>query len=606
MKSEIEYPKLYERAKALLRRFYGYADFRPGQWPVIEALCQSRDALVLMPTGGGKSMCYQMPALLAEGGCCVVVSPLIALMDDQVQSLLANGIPAAAVHSNNSESYNREVMDGVLSGKIRLLYISPERLLVDIERWNKDMPVKLFAIDEAHCISQWGHDFRPVYTSLSVLKDRWPDVPMVALTATADKLTREDISTRLKLRDPLMSTGSFDRPNLRLRAFANPGSRKRLGYIESMVRKYPNDSGIVYCLSRKTAETLDAQLRQRGIRSCCYHAKLTAEQRREAHRAFLEGAVQVVCATVAFGMGIDKSNIRWVIHNNLPQNIESFYQEIGRAGRDGLPAEATLFHSFGDIVTLRKFVEESGRVAINSEKLKRMDAYANARVCRRRILLSYFGEEASRDCGNCDICLNPPARFDGTILAQKAISAVLRTESRVGVYTLVDILRGSSRLDIRREGFDRIKTFGAGSDLSREEWLDYIGQMIQLGVFEVAYDKGNVLRVTSLGMRIVRGEEPFELAQYVTDGKTEKKTDKIDETIKTFDAALFEKLKSVRAQIAREERRAAYVIFSDVTLRDMARRKPATVWEFGQVHGVGEYKCAKYASRFLSVINPEA
>ena len=437
-------------AHALLRRFYGYDSFRPMQLDIITAAMQGRDTLVIMPTGGGKSMCYQMPALLADGGVVIVVSPLIALMDDQVAALTANGIPAAAVHSLHSEADNRAVMDALMQARVKVLYISPERLMTDIDRWSSSLPVRLFAIDEAHCISQWGHDFRPVYTQLSMLKKLRPDVPVMALTATADRITRDDIARQLGLVDPARFMASFDRPNLSLAAMISPTKARRVSIIADMIRRHPLDSGIVYCLSRKATEEMAAELSARGFRAAAYHAGLSGSTRNRVQRDFIDGHLQAICATVAFGMGIDKSNIRWVIHNNLPANLESYYQEIGRAGRDGLPAETLLFYSFADLITLRKFSDESGRREINMQKLQRMMDYAESPVCRRRVLLNYFNEPAYTDCHNCDVCRTPPERFDATLIVQKALSAIVRTSGTASVNMIIDILRGTPATDIVR------------------------------------------------------------------------------------------------------------------------------------------------------------
>lgn len=598
-------PERHARALALLRRFYGYGSFRPGQAEIVDAVAGGRDAMVLMPTGGGKSLCYQLPALLSDG-LCIVISPLIALMDDQVTALLANGIPAVAVHSNRPESETREALEQARLGRVKLLYTSPERFVADIDKWARTLPVKLIAIDEAHCISQWGHDFRPVYTELSGIKSMLPSTPVIALTATADRLTRDDIEQQLALRDPFRWTGSFDRPNISIEVRPDPGKARRIARVRELVGKYPDDSGIVYCLSRSKAESMTQALRLSGINAVCYHAGMPAAAREEAQRAFINGDVSVVCATVAFGMGIDKSNIRWVVHNNMPANIESYYQEIGRAGRDGLPAEAVMFHSVGDAIALRRFIDDSdsSRRGINTEKLARMQAFADAAVCRRRMLLSYFNEEMTRDCGNCDVCRSAPVRFDGTTVVQKALSAVLRTDCRVGAYMLRDILRGAQRHDIRSSGFDRIRTFGAGADLSAAEWNYYISQMIQLGLLDVAYDDGNRLHPTPFGMRVVRGEERVMLAQYTEE--RQRGRDQSRPAAATAPAssteALFARLKAVRRAEAARIKMPPYLIFSDASLKDMAMKRPRTLEEFREVSGAGEVKTARFGPLFLSAI----
>lgn len=596
--------EIKERAEALLRRFYGYNSFRPLQLEIIISAVEGRDSVVLMPTGGGKSICYQIPALLSEGGMTIVVSPLIALMKDQVTALTSNGIPAAAVNSLQSEEENRHILEQLFSGRVKILYISPERLLTEIDRWSRDLPISLFAIDEAHCISQWGHDFRPDYTRLSRIKELFPHVPVMALTATADRLTRDDIAAQLRLKDPLLFLGSFDRPNISLRVINNPGKKGRLQYISTLIERYRYDAGIVYCISRKAAESMDADLRALGYRSAVYHAGLSTEARNRAQERFINGDLQVVCATVAFGMGIDKSNIRWVVHNNMPGSIESYYQEIGRAGRDGVKAEAVMFYSYSDLITHQSFVEESGQQSVNAEKLKRMREYAEASLCRRRILLSYFNETMDHDCGNCDVCLNPPERMDGTVIAQKAMSAIIRTDGQAGFSMLIDILRGAARQDLMQRGFHLIKTYGAGRDLSFAEWNCYLSQLIQLGLVDIAYNEGNHLKVTAYGAEVLRERREVTLARYKEPERRKSGRKREEPEMPELKPAerLLAELKEVRLKLARKEQVPPYIVLSDKVLLELVRLEPTDMEAFSKVEGVGEKKTVRYWKPFVTAI----
>ena len=595
-----------------LKTYFGYDSFRPLQEDIIRHLMDRKDALVLMPTGGGKSICYQLPALLSEG-TAVVVSPLISLMKDQVETLCANGIAAGALNSNNDETENASLRRACMEGKLKLLYISPEKLLAEANYLLRDMHISLFAIDEAHCISQWGHDFRPEYTQMGILHQLFPQVPIIALTATADKITREDIIKQLHLTQPRIFISSFDRPNLSLTVKRGYQQKEKSKAILDFIARHPGESGIIYCMSRSKAETVAQMLQKQGIKSAVYHAGLSPARRDEAQDDFINDRVQVVCATIAFGMGIDKSNVRWVIHYNLPKSIESFYQEIGRAGRDGMPSDTLLFYSLADLILLTKFATDSGQQSINLEKLQRMQQYAEADICRRRILLSYFGENTTCDCGNCDVCKNPPERFDGTIIVQKALSAIARSEQQIGTGILVDILRGNMSSEVTERGYHRLKTFGAGREVPVRDWHDYLLQMLQLGYFEIAYNENNHLKITQSGTDVLFGRARAllvtirrEEAVQATRGRKRKATVPTKELPlglpNTESGELFEALRTLRKRLADQEALPAYIVLSDKVLHLLSASRPTTIEEFGNISGIGEYKKKKYGKEFVELI----
>ena len=595
-----------------LKTYFGYDSFRPLQEDIIRHLIDRKDALVLMPTGGGKSICYQLPALLSEG-TAVVVSPLISLMKDQVETLCANGIAAGALNSNNDETENASLRRACMEGKLKLLYISPEKLLAEANYLLRDMHISLFAIDEAHCISQWGHDFRPEYTQMDILHQLFPQVPIIALTATADKITREDIIKQLHLNQPRIFISSFDRPNLSLTVKRGYQQKEKSKAILDFIARHPGESGIIYCMSRSKTETVAQMLQKQGIKSAVYHAGLSSARRDEAQDDFINDRVQAVCATIAFGMGIDKSNVRWVIHYNLPKSIESFYQEIGRAGRDGMPSDTLLFYSLADLILLTKFATDSGQQSINLEKLQRMQQYAEADICRRRILLSYFGENTTCDCGNCDVCKNPPERFDGTIIVQKALSAIARSEQQIGTGILVDILRGNMSSEVTERGYHRLKTFGAGREVPARDWHDYLLQMLQLGYFEIAYNENDHLKITQSGTDVLFGRARAllvtirrEEAVQATRGRKRKATVPTKELPlglpNTESGELFEALRTLRKRLADQEALPAYIVLSDKVLHLLSASRPTTIEEFGNISGIGEYKKKKYGKEFVELI----
>lgn len=590
----------------ILFNYFGYNTFRPMQEEIINHVISRKDALILMPTGGGKSLCYQIPAL-AMDGCALVVSPLLSLMKDQVDALRSNGIAAEPLNSANSEDENHSIMTRAFHGEVKILYLSPERLLLELPTISRNLKVSLIAIDEAHCISQWGHDFRQEYTQLGGLHDSFPGVPIIALTATADKVTKDDIVNQLHLKDYRLFVSSFDRPNLSLDVRRGYSSEDKLRLIMNVIDRHANECGIIYCLSRKNAESMAENLRKKGYSADRYHAGMSTEDRERVQNDFVNDKIQVVCATIAFGMGIDKSNVRFVIHSNLPKSIENYYQEIGRGGRDGLDCETVLFYNLQDLSTLRRFAGMSGQKDVNYEKLNRIQEYAEAQVCRRRILLNYFGETSECQCGNCDVCKNPPKHFDGRVIVQKALSAIKRTNEQVGVNLTIDILRGRMSQRVEDNGYNTLPTFGVGKDVSEKDWHNYLLQMLQLGFIEIAYAEYKHLKITSLGNDVLFGRKSVELSvishedfKVKPSRKTESETS--SSVMSPTDKSLIENLRTLRKELAMQNGWPAYVVMSDKALQSIMEIKPTTKFDLLKVYGIGRHKAEKWGLQIVNVV----
>lgn len=588
----------------ILKKTFGYNSFRGEQEKVINTVISGNDALVIMPTGGGKSLCFQIPALVGEG-LTLVVSPLIALMNDQVAALRQLDIYAATLHSNIDQGQTNQVFQDISQGKVKLLYVSPEKLMSEgFLRYLKDQKISLFAIDEAHCVSVWGNDFRPEYVRLSKLKQEFPTVPLIALTATADTATQKDIIAQLKIEGCKKFLSSFERKNIKT---SSKSGQKRLQQIIAFLNGQDENCGIVYCLSRKSTEKVADSLKAKGYKAEAYHAGLDPSIRRRVQDDFQNDTVKIVCATIAFGMGIDKPNIRWVIHYNMPKNIEGYYQEIGRAGRDGEPAEALLFYSWGDYLNLKKFIDEGGAnqtfKEVQSAKLERMWQFATAMSCRTNLVLNYFGEYRNEHCGHCDNCQDPPKLFDGTTYTQMALSGILRAGQKVGINLLIDILRGSNKQEVRMAGYDQLKTFGVGRDVPFIHWRHYITQMINQGLMSIDFTDYSRLKSTPLSMGILKENHKIDLAKYIApEDKKKVVIAKREVDLSDMDNGLLDQLKKWRSKTSKSQSVPAFVIMHDKTLKQIATLKPDTKNDLLAVDGIGKAKLEKYGDDVMEIV----
>ncbi len=584
---------------SVLKQVFGYSEFREGQQAVVDASLSGQDVMVLMPTGGGKSLCYQIPALILDK-VTIVVTPLLSLMKDQVDQLLESGVAAAFVNSQQTREQQSHILNQLQHGEIKILYVSPERLLqYQFLEHIKFCGVGLFAIDEAHCLSHWGHDFRQDYLRLNMIKQHFPNVPIMALTATADRATRYDIAAQLQLQDPLVHTGSFDRPNLR---FTIEEKFKPLSQLMTFMKSQSDQSGIIYCSSRARVDDIAEKLIAKGYRAAAYHAGYDTETRNRVQEQFQRDHVQIVVATVAFGMGINKPNIRFVVHYDLPRTIESYYQETGRAGRDGLPAECLLFFDSGDAPRIKKMIADNPneeRVKVETQRFNAMVALADAQTCRRQVLLNYFNEFSNDACGNCDICLDPPKSFDATIPAQQALSCIYRCEQRVGIGHVIDVLRGSLNSRVREQNHDQLSTFGIGKTQSHEFWMSIIRQLIHRGFVEQDISRNSQLMLTDKARPILKGEVVLNLAE----PRIGRKVYDEKPLLVNYDKRLYARLKSLRRSIADEHDVPPFVVFNDATLVDMANKLPTNQRQMLAVSGVGETKLKRYGEAFIQVIN---